>query len=54
MGVPFCSLGEADSGHAFAQAALFTRCFLQLANESVESVVRLVNEADENVRHHLG
>src|SRR5437899_13085736 len=45
--------GEAGAGHALAQAALFQKILFQPFELLVEQVVGLVDQADENVGHHL-
>jgi hypothetical protein len=45
----FCPLCQPRPGHAFAQAALFDKRLLQFADELVEQVVSLVNEANQDI-----
>ena len=40
---------EAHAGHAFAEAAFFDEVFFQAANELIEKVISLVNQADGDV-----
>jgi len=45
---------EAGAGHAFAEAAFFDEVFFQAADELVEEVVGLVDEANGDVGQCLG
>jgi hypothetical protein len=47
-------LGEAGTGHAFAEAAFLDEGGLELADRLIEEVVGLVDEADEAIGHDLG
>ena len=47
-------VGEAGSGHALAQAALFQEILLQTAELLVNEIVGLVNQANGNVRDNFG
>ena len=47
-------MGEADPGHAFAEAALFEEIFFEAEELPIEQVVRLVDEADRDVGDGLG
>ncbi len=45
---------EAGAGHALAQAAFFDEVLLQAANQLVQQVVGLVNQAEGNVGEDAG
>jgi hypothetical protein len=49
-----CTLVEASASHALAETAFFQERLLEVAKLFVEEVVRLVNEADQDVGDDLG
>ena len=45
---------DAGARHAFAQTAFVEKRFFQLSNLLIQQVIGLVNEANQNIRHHFG
>lgn len=53
-GGAFSSLGYAGAGHPLAEAAFFQESLFQLAQQLIEEVVGLMNQADQDVGDYFG
>ena len=50
----FVAFGEACAGHGFSEPAILQKCPFELANLLVQEIVRLVDNADDNVGDDFG